>query len=146
MSKPTEGSSIGPRLVEAAREMVRIHRGEIEPARVVRITVTDFDVESPPTLSPEEIRAVRIRMGVSQPIFAAALNVSPETVRAWEQGKRAPDGPSVRLLQIADQHPEVFLGQVRSRGGSRVVEADGGSDIAANKDEMIGEAVARGHR
>jgi DNA-binding transcriptional regulator YiaG len=27
-------------------------------------------------------------MALSQPVFAAALNVSPETVRAWEQGKR----------------------------------------------------------
>ena len=124
MSEPTESSRIGPRLVEAARQMVQIHRGEIEPARVVRITIADFDVESPPTLSPEEIRAVRIRMGVSQPIFAAVLNVSPETVRAWEQGKREPDGATVRLVQIADEHPEVFLRQVRMRGASRVVEAE----------------------
>jgi len=124
MSAHEESSSIGPRLLESARQALQIHRGEIEPARVVRITIADFDVKSPPTLSPEEIRAVRIRMGVSQPIFAAVLNVSPETVRAWEQGKREPDGATVRLVQIADEHPEVFLRQVRMRGGGRVVEAE----------------------
>ena len=61
-------------------------------------------------------------MALSQPIFAAALNVSPETVRAWEQGKREPDGPTLRLLEVAEQHPEVLLKRVRPRRrGKRIV-------------------------
>jgi putative transcriptional regulator len=54
-------------------------------------------------------------MELSQPVFAAALNVSPDTIRAWEQGKREPDGPTLRLLEVAEQHPEVFLQKVRTR-------------------------------
>jgi putative transcriptional regulator len=54
-------------------------------------------------------------MELSQPVFAAALNVSPDTIRAWEQGKRAPDGPTLRLLQVAEQHPEVLLDKLRER-------------------------------
>jgi hypothetical protein len=41
--------------------------------------------------------------------------VSPDTIRAWEQGKREPDGPTLRLLEVAEQHPEVFLDKVRKR-------------------------------
>jgi putative transcriptional regulator len=54
-------------------------------------------------------------MELSQPVFAAALNVSAETIRAWEQGKREPDGPTLRLLEVAEQHPEVFLDKLRKR-------------------------------
>ena len=54
-------------------------------------------------------------MALSQPVFASALNVSPETVRSWEQGKRRPDGPTLRLLEVAEQHPEVLLQRVRPR-------------------------------
>jgi hypothetical protein len=41
--------------------------------------------------------------------------VSPDTIRAWEQGKREPDGPTLRLLQVAEQHPEVLLDKLRER-------------------------------
>jgi putative transcriptional regulator len=44
-----------------------------------------------------------------------ALNVSAETVRAWEQGKREPDGAALRLLQIAEQHPEWIMETVSIR-------------------------------
>jgi putative transcriptional regulator len=54
-------------------------------------------------------------MELSQPVFAAALNVSADTIRAWEQGKREPDGPTLRLLEVAEQHPEVFMDKLRKR-------------------------------
>jgi hypothetical protein len=47
----------------------------------------------------------------------AALNVSPETVRAWEQGKKQPGGPAERLLQIAEKHPRLIYSVVQSRTG-----------------------------
>ena len=58
-------------------------------------------------------RGIRGHMALSQPVFVATLNISPETVRAWEQGKRKPDGPTLRLLELAEQHPEVLLAKVR---------------------------------
>jgi DNA-binding transcriptional regulator YiaG len=48
------------------------------------------------------------------------LNVSPATVRAWEQGVRVPDGPSLRLLEIAERQPAVLLAQVRSSVADQV--------------------------
>ena len=72
-------------------------------------------VETPPRYVAERIREIRQEMALSQPVFAAALNVSAETVRAWEQGKREPDGPTLRLLEIAELHPEVLLQQIRVR-------------------------------
>ncbi len=55
------------------------------------------------------MRTVRERLGLSQPVFARALNVSLGTVRGWEQGARRPDGPTQRLLEVAERHPEAVL-------------------------------------
>jgi DNA-binding transcriptional regulator YiaG len=60
------------------------------------------------TYSPEHIHAIRARLGLQQRQFAEALNVSDKTVEAWEEGDDAPSGPELRLLQIAEMHPEVF--------------------------------------
>lgn len=126
MTKERNESAFGRRLIGSAGEAVAIERGEKEAARVTRYTAAEARVEAPPRYVPKRIREIRDRMALSQPVFAAALNVSPETVRAWEQGKREPDGPTLRLLEVAEQHPEVLLQSVRARGrGKRSVEKVG---------------------
>ncbi len=115
MTTTRKKGSFGQKLIESAREAVEIQRGTKEPARVTRYTAAEAKVEAPPRYVAERIREIRDEMALSQPIFAAALNVSPETVRAWEQGKREPDGPTLRLLEVAEQHPEVLLERVRPR-------------------------------
>ncbi|HLL48141.1 MAG TPA: helix-turn-helix domain-containing protein [Longimicrobiaceae bacterium] len=54
-------------------------------------------------------RQIRERMGLTQEKFAAALCISVKTLRNWEQGRREPSGPAMRLLQIAAKHPEIIL-------------------------------------
>lgn len=108
-------STFGQRLLRSAREAARIERGELEPARVTRYTVAEAEVVPPPHYRARKIREIRDQMELSQPVFAAALNVSADTIRAWEQGKREPDGPTLRLLEVAEQHPEVFLNKLRKR-------------------------------
>lgn len=51
-------------------------------------------------LAPEEIRAIREREQVSQPVFARYLNVSKNLVSDWERGAKRPGGPALRLLTI----------------------------------------------
>ncbi|MSQ71144.1 MAG: helix-turn-helix domain-containing protein [Betaproteobacteria bacterium] len=52
---------------------------------------------------------VRLRSGLSQAQFAAALGVSKRTLEQWEQGRREPPGAAQTLLKIAERHPEVLL-------------------------------------
>jgi putative transcriptional regulator len=52
---------------------------------------------------------VRIKSGLSQAKFAAALGVSKRTLEQWEQGRRKPSGAAKQLLKIAERHPEVLL-------------------------------------
>lgn len=108
-------SGFGRRLVTSAREAVSIEKGAMEPSRLTRHTVARAEVAPPPQYSAKRIRRIRDQMELSQPVFAAALNVSPETIRAWEQGKREPEGPTLRLLEVAEEHPDVFLEKLRAR-------------------------------
>jgi putative transcriptional regulator len=109
--------SFGELLVAGATEAADIARGKKKPAKIVRvpITVREAKVAAPPTYRAPRVRAVRQRLGLSQPVFARALNVSLGTVRGWEQGARVPDGPSRRLLQIAEEHPEAVLASLAVR-------------------------------
>ena len=52
-------------------------------------------------------RGVRARTKLTQAEFAARIGVPIETVRNWEQGKRAPRGPARALLKLLDQAPDV---------------------------------------
>lgn len=80
-------------------------------ARVTRRTLRARQIRlRPPTRpSPQRIQEVRQGLDLSQAVFAALLNVSPATVRAWEQGQRKPKGPTLRLLEIAEHHPTALL-------------------------------------
>lgn len=51
-------------------------------------------------LSPEDIKAIRDREHVSQPVFARYLNVSKNLISDWERGVKKPGGPALRLLAL----------------------------------------------
>ena len=68
-----------------------------------KTTMKEFDVSclAPAApISPEEIRAIRERERVSQPVFARYLNVSKNLVSDWERGVKKPGGPALRLLSV----------------------------------------------
>ena len=51
-------------------------------------------------LAPEEIKALREREHISQPVFARYLNVSKNLVSDWERGVKKPGGPALRLMTV----------------------------------------------
>lgn len=51
-------------------------------------------------LSPDEIKAIRVKSQVSQSVFAHYLNVSPGVISQWERGEKHPAGTSLKLLVI----------------------------------------------
>ena len=54
-------------------------------------------------------KRVRERIGLSQQEFSNRIEVSLETIRNWEQGKRSPTGAAKALLKILDRAPQVAL-------------------------------------
>ena len=68
-----------------------------------RETMREFDalcLTPVEKLSAEEIRGLREREQVSQPVFAHYLNVSKGIVSKWERGENRPDGASLKLLNL----------------------------------------------
>lgn len=55
-------------------------------------------------LTPDEIKAIREKEAVSQPVFARYLNVSKNLVSDWERGTKRPGGPALRLLSVVQKN------------------------------------------
>ena len=54
-------------------------------------------------------RRVRKRLGLTQQEFSRRIDVSLDTIRNWEQGKRSPTGAAKALLKVLDRAPEAAL-------------------------------------
>ena len=59
--------------------------------------------------TPPDVRDLRRRAQLTQLEFAAKLGVPVETIRNWEQGKRAPRGPARALLAVIAHSPETVF-------------------------------------
>lgn len=76
--------------------------GAITPA-----TMRQFDescLSIPKHYSPADIKALRERFNVSQPVFARYLNTTESTVQKWESGKNPPGGVTLKMLSVIDKH------------------------------------------
>ena len=56
---------------------------------------------------------VRKRLGLTQLEFSRRIEVSLDTIRNWEQGKRSPTGAARALLRVLDKAPEACLEALR---------------------------------
>jgi putative transcriptional regulator len=52
------------------------------------------------SMSGDEIRNLREREGISQPVFAWHLNVSKNLISDWERNVRKPGGAALKLLNL----------------------------------------------
>jgi putative transcriptional regulator len=76
-----------------------------------RQTMREFDetcLTPIEVMLPEQIKALRIREHISQPLFARCLNVSKNLVSDRERGVKKPGGPALRLLTVI-QHKGLML-------------------------------------
>ena len=77
-----------------------------EVGAVDKQTMREFDeacLAPVRVLSPDEIKSIRLRERVSQPVFARYLNVSKNLVSDWERGVKRPGGPALRLLAVIEK-------------------------------------------
>lgn len=89
-SKEITGEELGDKLLQSIKEM--------KAGKASRVT----------QVAANEVAAARLKTGLSQTLFAQALQISPRTLQEWEQGRREPSGAAKALIQIAFRHPEVI--------------------------------------
>ncbi len=78
-----------------------------------KATMREFDaacLEVPPALGPRQIKRLRERNHVSQPVFARYLNTSESTVEKWETGAKRPSGIALKMLAVVQKHGLGILG------------------------------------
>lgn len=66
-------------------------------------TMRNFDKACLPnieSLSPNEIKSIRLENKISQSVFAKLMNASSSTIKKWETGEKEPKGISLKLLNI----------------------------------------------
>ena len=76
------------------------------------VTMREFDKKCLPSvkdLSSKEIKKIRLRENVSQTVFAHYINVSPSTVRQWEQGEKHPNSTAMKLLNLVADNGLEYL-------------------------------------
>ena len=69
-------------------------------------TLREFDALCLPPVkeyTAAQIKRIRLVNKASQAVFAMYLNTSPSTVQKWEQGKKKPNGPSRKLINIVER-------------------------------------------
>lgn len=69
-------------------------------AKTVKLTVAPLV-----RFTPEEIKSIRRRTGLTQSAFAKYMGVSVKTVEAWEAGRNHPEGAACRLLAMTQSDP-----------------------------------------
>lgn len=91
------------RILDEGLEMARAMH---EVGAMKKITMREIEklcLPPRPTLTADDIRRIRAKAKMSQPMFADLLNVGSSTVAQWEQGKKKPSGASARLLDLIDR-------------------------------------------
>lgn len=95
MKSVIEEKSIFGDLQESLQQAIEIHQGKNEPSRVTKYTLAD-------------VKALRAKLHISRRELAEAIDVSPETVKSWELGRRNPTGLTNKVLKLIEEDPKVF--------------------------------------
>jgi putative transcriptional regulator len=82
---------------------------ELRDGKEIPLVPAQLPVAAPSVTTQPAVRDLRRRAQLTQLEFAAKLGVPVETIRNWEQGKRAPRGPARALLTVIAHAPETVF-------------------------------------
>ncbi|MBS0639802.1 MAG: helix-turn-helix domain-containing protein [Proteobacteria bacterium] len=66
-----------------------------------------------PPPKPEQVKAVRERLGLTQADFAHRFGFRLDTLQQYEQGRRTPSGPAATLLRVIAANPDAVTSALR---------------------------------
>lgn len=59
-----------------------------------------------PSVSADELMALRERLHFSRPVFARYLRTNPRTLENWEQGRAKPNAQASLLIRLVERYPD----------------------------------------
>lgn len=96
-------SKVANSIRRGLEEAVAYTKGEAEASR--------YRVHVPEQI---DVRAIRVKLGMTQEEFAARFGFSVNTLRHWEHGKRQPEGPTRAYLLVIDRAPRAVEKALRA--------------------------------
>lgn len=60
-----------------------------------------------------DVKAIRLKLNLTQQAFAARFGFSVNTLRHWEHGTRLPEGPTRAYLLVIDRAPDAVQKALR---------------------------------
>ncbi len=93
--------------IEAVARAIEADAGEVLPD--LRQALKEAKEGVGRVTTPEQIlvRQARQKTGLTQADFAERIGTPVATLRDWEQGRFAPPGAALKLLQLIVKHPEL---------------------------------------
>jgi len=67
----------------------------------------------PRAFDADEVKSLRARLNISQPVFAEFLGIATSTLRDWEQGITEPSGLACRLLEEISRDVAAWATRIR---------------------------------
>lgn len=106
------------KVVAGLRDAIAYAKGDTSLARITR-----YDV--PQSI---DVKALREKLGMSQPEFALKFGFSLGTLRQWEQGRRSPEGPARILLTVISHSPKTVKNALEKEA-RKVVSKPGSAPV-----------------
>ncbi len=66
-----------------------------------------------------DVRAIRLKLGLSQTAFSEQFGLNVAALRDWEQGRRRPEMSARVLLTVIAHNPSVVRAALRAGGVTR---------------------------
>lgn len=82
---------------------------EMSAQRQGKITLRQYSATDKPvpTVTAQEIVALRDKLHMSQQVFARSIRTSASTLRNWEQKKSTPNAQAALLIKLVEQFPDM---------------------------------------
>ncbi|EMS81759.1 MULTISPECIES: helix-turn-helix domain-containing protein [Desulfotignum] len=91
--------SIAESIMSTVRDLEKI--GLVDD--ITMRNIENLCISEVPEYTPEKIVCIRKKFKLSQAALASVFNISPSTVKKWEQGVKKPAGASRKLLDIMER-------------------------------------------
>jgi putative transcriptional regulator len=98
-------TTLGKRLIQSAKEARKIARGEAD-AKSYRMHIP----------AEIDVRAVRVKLKMTQEEFAVRYGLTLARVRDWEQGRSSPDSAARAYLTVIEREPKAVARALAEAG------------------------------
>jgi len=88
-------TTLGKRLIQSAKEARKIVRGEASSK--------SYKMHIPAKI---DVKAVRVRLNLTQEEFSIRFGLTLARVRDWEQGRSSPDSAARAYLTVIEREPK----------------------------------------